>query len=63
MVEFCWERGIIRHGAKFLYAYSEATVPKIAVITRKAYGGEYCVMGSMNLRTDVNSLTPPPIPP
>jgi propionyl-CoA carboxylase beta chain len=38
--------GIIRHGAKLLYAYAEATVPKITVITRKAYGGAYCVMGS-----------------
>jgi propionyl-CoA carboxylase beta chain len=46
--------GIIRHGAKLLYAYSEATVPKITVITRKAYGGAYCVMGSKHLRTDVN---------
>jgi propionyl-CoA carboxylase beta chain len=46
--------GIIRHGAKLLYAYAEATVPKITVITRKAYGGAYCVMGSKHLRTDVN---------
>ncbi|WP_031497745.1 acyl-CoA carboxylase subunit beta [Bryobacter aggregatus] len=46
--------GIIRHGAKLLYAYAEATVPKITIITRKAYGGAYCVMGSKHLRTDVN---------
>src|ERR1022692_4109488 len=46
--------GIIRHGAKLLYAYAEATVPKITVITRKAYGGAYCVMGSKHLRTDIN---------
>lgn len=46
--------GIIRHGAKLLYAYAEATVPKITVIARKAYGGAYCVMGSKHLRTDVN---------
>lgn len=38
--------GVIRHGAKLLYAYAEATVPKLAVITRKAYGGAYCVMSS-----------------
>ena len=47
-------RGIIRHGAKVLYAYSEATVPKISVITRKAYGGAYVVMSSKYLGTDVN---------
>lgn len=46
--------GIIRHGAKLLYAFAEATVPKLTVITRKAYGGAYCVMSSKNLRTDVN---------
>ncbi len=46
--------GIIRHGAKLLYAYAEATVPKIAVITRKAYGGAYCVMSSKHLRSDIN---------
>src|SRR5579884_3648882 len=46
--------GIIRHGAKLLYAYAEATVPKITIITRKAYGGAYCVMGSKHLRTDIN---------
>jgi propionyl-CoA carboxylase beta chain len=51
-------RGIIRHGAKLLYAYAEATVPKITVITRKAYGGAYCVMGSKHLRTDVNLAWP-----
>ncbi len=45
--------GIIRHGAKLLYAYSEATVPKITIITRKAYGGAYIAMGSKHLRTDV----------
>jgi len=50
--------GIIRHGAKLLYAYAEATVPKVSVITRKAYGGAYCVMGSKHLRTDVNFAYP-----
>jgi propionyl-CoA carboxylase beta chain len=50
--------GIIRHGAKVLYAYSEATVPKISVITRKAYGGAYIVMGSKYLGTDVNYAWP-----
>jgi propionyl-CoA carboxylase beta subunit len=50
--------GIIRHGAKLLYAYAEATVPKITVITRKAYGGAYCVMGSKHIRTDVNFAWP-----
>jgi len=50
--------GIIRHGAKLLYAYAEATVPKITVITRKAYGGAYCVMGSKHLRCDVNLAWP-----
>ena len=50
--------GIIRHGAKLLYAYAEATVPKITVITRKAYGGAYCVMGSKHIRTDVNLAWP-----
>jgi propionyl-CoA carboxylase beta chain len=50
--------GIIRHGAKLLYAYAEATVPKITVITRKAYGGAYCVMGSKHLRTDINFAWP-----
>jgi len=46
-------RGIIRHGAKLLYAYCEATVPKITVITRKAYGGAYCVMNSKHIRGDL----------
>ena len=50
--------GIIRHGAKLLYAYAEATVPKITVITRKAYGGAYCVMGSKHIRTDLNFAWP-----
>lgn len=50
--------GIIRHGAKLLYAYSEATVPKITIILRKAYGGAYCVMGSKHLRTDFNFALP-----
>ncbi len=50
--------GIIRHGAKLLFAYAEATVPKITVITRKAYGGAYCVMASKHLRTDVNYAWP-----
>ncbi|HSJ53527.1 MAG TPA: acyl-CoA carboxylase subunit beta [Anaerolineae bacterium] len=51
-------RGIIRHGAKVLYAYSEATVPKISIITRKAYGGAYVVMSSKFLGTDVNYAWP-----
>ncbi len=50
--------GIIRHGAKLLYAFAEATVPKLTVITRKAYGGAYCVMSSKHLRTDVNMAWP-----
>ncbi len=50
--------GIIRHGAKLLYAYAEATVPKITIVTRKAYGGAYCVMGSKHLRCDVNLAWP-----
>jgi propionyl-CoA carboxylase beta chain len=50
--------GIIRHGAKLLFAFAEATVPKITVITRKAYGGAYCVMGSKHIRTDVNFAWP-----
>ncbi len=50
--------GIIRHGAKLLYAYAEATVPKLTVITRKAYGGAYDVMGSKHLRADVNLAWP-----
>ncbi len=51
-------RGIIRHGAKIVYAYSEATVPKITVILRKSYGGAYCVMGSKHLNTDYNIAWP-----
>jgi propionyl-CoA carboxylase beta chain len=50
--------GIIKHGAKLLYAYAEATVPKVTVITRKAYGGAYCVMASKHIRTDVNYAWP-----
>ncbi len=50
--------GIIRHGAKLLYAFAEATVPKITVITRKAYGGAYCVMASKHIRTDINYAYP-----
>ena len=50
--------GIIRHGAKLLYAYAEATVPKITVITRKAYGGAYDVMASKHLRADFNFAWP-----
>jgi acetyl-CoA carboxylase carboxyltransferase component len=50
--------GIIRHGAKIVYAYSEATVPKITVITRKAYGGAYDVMSSKHIRGDVNYAWP-----
>jgi propionyl-CoA carboxylase beta chain len=51
-------RGIIRHGAKLLYAYSEATVPKITLITRKAYGGAYDVMSSKHIRGDLNYAWP-----
>jgi propionyl-CoA carboxylase beta chain len=50
--------GIIRHGAKLLFAYAEATVPKVTVITRKAYGGAYCVMSSKHIRTDANFAWP-----
>ena len=50
--------GIIRRGAKLIYAYAEATVPKVTVITRKAYGGAYDVMGSKHLRADVNLAWP-----
>src|SRR5216110_13273 len=50
--------GIIKHGAKLLYAFAEATVPKVTVITRKAYGGAYCVMGSKHIRTDINFAWP-----
>jgi propionyl-CoA carboxylase beta chain len=50
--------GIIRHGAKLLFAFAEATVPKVTVITRKAYGGAYCVMASKHIRTDLNLAWP-----
>jgi len=50
--------GIIKHGAKLLFAFAEATVPKVTVITRKAYGGAYCVMASKHIRTDVNYAYP-----
>jgi len=50
--------GIIRHGAKLLYAFAEATVPKVTVITRKAYGGAYCVMASKHIRADINFAFP-----
>ncbi len=50
--------GIIRQGAKLLYAYAEATVPKLTVITRKAYGGAYDVMSSKHLRGDINYAWP-----
>jgi propionyl-CoA carboxylase beta chain len=50
--------GIIRHGAKLLYAYAEATVPKVTIVTRKAYGGGYIVMSSKHLRGDVNLAYP-----
>jgi propionyl-CoA carboxylase beta subunit len=50
--------GIIRHGAKLLFAFAEATVPKITVITRKSYGGAYCVMASKHIRTDFNFAYP-----
>jgi methylmalonyl-CoA decarboxylase subunit alpha len=50
--------GVIRNGAKMLYAYAEATIPKITVITRKAYGGAYCVMSSKHLRGDINYAWP-----
>jgi propionyl-CoA carboxylase beta chain len=51
-------RGIIRHGAKLLFAYCEATVPKVTIITRKAYGGAYDVMSSKHIRGDVNLAWP-----
>ena len=51
-------RGIILHGAKLLYAFAEATVPKLTVITRKSYGGAYCVMASKQIRTDFNFAWP-----
>src|SRR5690606_915802 len=50
--------GIIRNGAKLLYAFAEATVPKVTVTTRKAYGGAYCVMSSKHLRGDINYAWP-----
>ena len=50
--------GIIKHGAKLLYAFAEATVPKITIITRKAYGGAYCVMSSKHIRSDINFAYP-----
>jgi propionyl-CoA carboxylase beta chain len=50
--------GIIRHGAKLLFAFAEATVPKLTVITRKAYGGAYCVMSSKHIRADANFAWP-----
>jgi len=50
--------GIIRHGAKLLFAFAEATVPKVTIITRKAYGGAYCVMSSKHIRTDFNYAWP-----
>src|SRR5262249_16830034 len=50
--------GIIKHGAKLLFAFAEATVPKLRVITRKAYGGSYCGMASKHIRTDVNFAYP-----
>lgn len=51
-------RGVIRHGAKVLYAYAEATVPKISIVTRKAYGGAYVVMSSKYMGTDINFAWP-----
>src|SRR5690606_23122679 len=51
-------RGIINHGAKLLYAFSEATVPRITVITRKAYGGAYDVMNSKHIGCDINFAWP-----
>jgi len=50
--------GIIRHGAKLLYAFCEATVPKLTIVTRKAYGGAYCVMCSKHIRADYNAAWP-----
>ena len=50
--------GIILHGAKLLYAYGEATVPKVTVTLRKSYGGAYCVMSSKHLRGDINYAWP-----
>jgi propionyl-CoA carboxylase beta chain len=50
--------GIIKHGAKLLYAFAEATVPKVTLISRKAYGGAYCVMNSKHIRADLNFAWP-----
>ncbi|MBM9612729.1 acyl-CoA carboxylase subunit beta [Desulfobulbus rhabdoformis] len=50
--------GVIRNGAKMLYAYAESTVPKVTIITRKSYGGAYCAMSSKHLRTDINYSWP-----
>ncbi|HZI93818.1 MAG TPA: acyl-CoA carboxylase subunit beta [Patescibacteria group bacterium] len=50
--------GIIKHGAKLLYAFAEATVPKVTIVTRKSYGGAYCVMASKQIRTDINYAYP-----
>jgi propionyl-CoA carboxylase beta chain len=50
--------GIIKHGAKLIYAFCEATVPRITLITRKAYGGAYCVMSSKHIRGDINIAYP-----
>ena len=50
--------GLIKNGAKLLYAYAEATVPKVTIITRKAYGGAYCVMAPKHLRGDINYALP-----
>eukprot|EP00968_Pinguiococcus_pyrenoidosus_P010708 scaffold848_cov247-Pinguiococcus_pyrenoidosus.AAC.24 len=58
LAAFQEHNGIITHGAKLLFAYSEATVPKVTVITRKAYGGAYDVMASKHLRGDVNYAWP-----
>src|SRR5205085_9738085 len=52
------QAGIIRRGAKLLYAYAEATVPKVTVVVRKAYGGGYAVMGSKHLGADINLAWP-----
>jgi len=58
LICYCQLQGIIRHGAKLLYAYAEATVPKLAVITRKAYGGAYCVMSSQVGDTEPGTRRP-----
>ena len=54
----CYTKLLRRNGAKMLYAYAEATVPKVTIITRKAYGGAYCVMSSKHLRGDINYAWP-----